>query len=92
LPIEEPPPGEPPRPEKEPGKDPPVKEPPETAPPVKEPPSEEPATLDSVERMLLLMFIRRYVSYCARRPRYGAMNGAARPFADLRRSAMTGAS
>lgn len=66
LPVEEPPPSDPPQPEKEPGIDPPVKEPPETDPPVKEPPSEEPATLEGVERMLLLVFLRRYVTYCAR--------------------------
>lgn len=87
LPVEEPPPSDPPRPEKEPGKDPPVKEPPEIDPPVKEPPSEEPATPEGVERMLLLVFLRRYVTYCARRGRFAAMNGAARVFAEVRASA-----
>lgn len=68
LPVEEPPPSDPPRPEREPGKEPPVKEPPEKDPPVKEPPSEEPTTLEGVARMLLLVFLRRYVTYCASRP------------------------
>ena len=84
LPVEEPPPRDPPRPEKEPGEDPPLKEPPETDPPVKEPPSEGPATLERVERMLLLVFLRRYVTYCARRHRFASMNGAAHLFAELK--------
>jgi hypothetical protein len=83
LPAGEPPQSDPPRPEKETGKDPPVKEPPETEPPVREPPSEEPGTLESVERMLLLVFLRRYVTHCARRRRYAAMNGAAQLFVEL---------
>jgi hypothetical protein len=83
LPAGEPPQNEPPQPEQEPGKDPPVKEPPETEPPVREPPSEEPGTLEGVERILLLVFLRRYVTHCARRRRYAAMNGAAQLFVEL---------
>ena len=67
LPIEEPE-GEPP-PEKPPEDDPP---------PVEEPPVEDLSALDQLERFLVLVFLRRYVTYCARRRRYAAMNGAAR--------------
>jgi hypothetical protein len=85
LPAGEPPQSDPPRPEKEPpSKDPPVKEPPEKDPPVKEPPVEAPATLDGLERFLLIVFLRRYVTYCARRRRFAAMNGATRLFAELK--------
>jgi hypothetical protein len=84
LPAGEPPQSDPPRPEKEPpSKDPPVKEPPANDPPVKEPPVEEPSAISGLERFLLLVFLRRYVTYCARRRRFGAMNGAARLFAEL---------
>ena len=38
----------------------------------------EPASLRGLERVLLLVFLRRYVTYCARRRRFAAMNGAAR--------------
>jgi hypothetical protein len=38
----------------------------------------DPATVRGEERFLLLLFLRRYVSYCARRRRFAAMNGAAR--------------
>jgi hypothetical protein len=37
----------------------------------------DPASLGGLERFLLLVFLRRYVTYCARRHRYAAMNGAA---------------
>ena len=36
------------------------------------------SALDRLERFLVLVFLRRYVTYCARRRRYAAMNGAAR--------------
>jgi hypothetical protein len=84
LPVEDPPQNEPPRPDKEPpGKDPPVKEPPEKDPPVKEPPVEDPAALIGLERFLMLIFLRRYVTYCARRRRFPSMNGAARLFVEI---------
>ena len=35
------------------------------------------------QRFLLLAFLRRYVTYCARRGSFAAMNGAARLFAEL---------
>ena len=33
---------------------------------------------DQLERFLVLTFLRRYITYCARRRRFAAMNGAAR--------------
>jgi hypothetical protein len=85
LPVEDPPQNEPPRPDKEPpGKGPPVKEPPEKDPPVKEPPVEDPSALYDLERFLMLVFLRRYVTYCARCRRFASMNGAARLFAEMK--------
>ena len=40
--------------------------------------------LDRDERYLVLLFLRRYVTWCARRRRYARMQGAAQLFADLR--------
>ena len=34
--------------------------------------------LDALEAFLVRLFLRRYVTYCARRRRFAAMNGAAR--------------
>jgi hypothetical protein len=39
--------------------------------------------IDAVEAFLLAVFLRRYVTYCARRGRFAAMNGAARLFREL---------
>ncbi|HLX28945.1 MAG TPA: hypothetical protein VKV24_10730 [Casimicrobiaceae bacterium] len=70
---------EPPRPKKPPEKDPPSKEP-----PVKEPTDianaliEQPPAMDAIERFLVALFLRRYVTYCARRRRFAQMQGAAR--------------
>jgi hypothetical protein len=50
-------------------------------PPVEQPPPIE----DQLERFLLLLFLRRYVTYCARRRRFVAMNGAAKLFAEVQR-------
>jgi hypothetical protein len=44
--------------------------------------------IDAVEAFLLALFLRRYVTYCARRGRFAAMNGAARLFAKVRASAL----
>ena len=46
-------------------------------------PAEAPVQLeddlaDAVERALVAIFLRRYVTWCARHRRYAAMNGAAR--------------
>ena len=38
----------------------------------------EPPAIDDVEAFLVMLFLRRYVTYCARRKRYGQMQGAAR--------------
>jgi hypothetical protein len=74
------------RPVKDPPKDPrpgPERDPPDDEPPVKEPPDEDPPKLDGLERFLLLVFLRRYVTYCARHRRFAAMNGAARLYAEV---------
>ena len=74
------------RPVNEPPKNPlqgPKKDPPVPESPVEEPPDDDPATLDGLERFLLLVFLRRYVTYRARRRRYAAMNGAARLFREV---------
>jgi hypothetical protein len=46
------------------------------------PPELSPA-VDEIEIFLIRTFLRRYVTYCARRRRYAAMNGAARLFAEI---------
>jgi hypothetical protein len=38
--------------------------------------------IDATERFLLRLFLRRYVTWCARRRRFAAMQGAARLFAE----------
>ena len=43
----------------------------------------KPPAIDSTEIGLLQLFLRRYVTYCARRRRYASMNGAVRLFAEL---------
>ena len=45
----------------------------------------QPPAIDSTEIALLQLFLRRYVTYCARRSRYASMNGAVRLFAELSR-------
>jgi hypothetical protein len=42
-----------------------------------------PPAIDGLERLLLRAFLRRYVTYCARRRRFAAMNEAARLFAQV---------
>jgi len=76
-PIEVPPPHE----------EPPEREPPDNEPrdpPVEEPPEQSPS-VDVIERFLVLLFLRRYVTWCARTRRFGAMEGAAQLFRELRR-------
>lgn len=41
--------------------------------------------LNAGERLLVLLFLRRYVTFCARRRRFPQMNGAARLWRDLTR-------
>ena len=48
------------------------------------PPEIEPA-IDALEAFLVRLFLRRYVTYCARRRRFATMNGAARLFAEVAR-------
>jgi hypothetical protein len=50
---------------------------------LEEPQPDMQPTVDAAERFLLAVFLRRYVTYCARRRRFAAMDGAARLFADL---------
>ena len=47
-------------------------------------PPELGSAIDDAEAFLLAVFLRRYVTYCARRGKYAAMNGAARLFAEVR--------
>ena len=46
------------------------------------PPESRPA-IDTAEAFLLAVFLRRNITYCARRGRYAAMNGAARLYAQI---------
>jgi hypothetical protein len=46
------------------------------------PPALQP-TIDAAEAFLLAVFLRRYVTYCARRSKFASMNGAARLFRNL---------
>jgi hypothetical protein len=39
-----------------------------------------PVTLDELERFLLTLFLRRYVTYCVRRRRFDSANAAAALF------------
>jgi len=48
-----------------------------------EAPVEQRSIEDKLARFLVLLFLRRYVTYCARRRRFASMNGAARLFAEL---------
>ena len=75
TPVKEPPPKD------TPPKTPPIKEPPTKEPPVNEPPAtptSDPPALDDLERLLVLLFLRRYIMWCARRGRFAAMEGAAK--------------
>jgi hypothetical protein len=44
----------------------------------------QPPAIDDSEAFLVGLFLRRYVTYCARRGRYAQMSGAARLLATLR--------
>jgi hypothetical protein len=43
-----------------------------------------PPAVDAVEVFLVRLFLRRYVTFCARRRRFAAMNGAARLLAEVK--------
>ena len=42
-----------------------------------------PPRIDATERYLLRVFLRRYISWCARRGRFKEMQGAARLFQNI---------
>ena len=46
-----------------------------------------PPTIDAMEYFLKALFLRRYVTYCARRQRYAQMEGAARLLSEFDGSA-----
>ena len=52
-------------------------------PPKINPHLERPPAIDGVERFLALLFLRRYVTYCARRRRLAQMQGAARLMSEI---------
>jgi len=52
-------------------------------PPELQPHRATPPAIDAVEASLVQLFLRRYITYCARRRRFAAMNGAARLFAEV---------
>jgi len=54
-------------------------------PPQINPHLESPPAVDTVESFLTTLFLRRYVTYCARRRRYAQMQGAARLLETVRR-------
>jgi hypothetical protein len=55
----------------------------EEQPPQINPHLAKPPAIDVLEAFLLRVFLRRYITYCARRRRFAAMNGAARLFAEV---------
>ena len=52
-------------------------------PPQLNPHLERPPAIDSVECFLTTLFLRRYVTYCARRQRYAQMQGSARLLSEV---------
>jgi hypothetical protein len=64
---------------------PPVEDPPPDHGPTPDPPPVEqpPPIEDQLERFLVPLFLRRYVTYCARRRRFAEMEGAARLHAKI---------
>jgi hypothetical protein len=46
----------------------------------------QPDLVDGLERFLVASFLRRYVTWCARRGRFAAMNGAAHLLRDVART------
>jgi hypothetical protein len=51
-----------------------------------QPQRERPPAIDRLERLLVACFLRRYVTYCARRGHFSAMNGAAELLREIIRS------
>jgi len=56
----------------------------EELPPEMQPHLQTPPAIDAVEAFLVNLFLRRYITHCARRRRYAQMNGAARLLETLR--------
>ena len=56
----------------------------EELPPEMQPHLQTPPAIDAVEAYLVNLFLRRYITQCARRRRYAQMNGAARLLETLR--------
>lgn len=52
-------------------------------PPDLQPHLASPPAIDAFEASLVRLFLRRYVTYCARRRRFAAMEGAARLFVEV---------
>jgi len=50
----------------------------------RERPPELQPSIDALEVFLVRLFLRRYVTYCAKRRRFTAMNGAARLYREIR--------
>jgi len=50
----------------------------------------KPPSLDALEAFLAKVFLRRYVSYCARRRRYSRMEGAARQHQQINETLLEG--
>jgi len=59
-------------------------------PPMVGPHLERPPAIDAVERFLVALFLRRYVTYCARRGRFAQMQGAAQLRREVVRSCEQG--
>jgi hypothetical protein len=55
----------------------------EEPPPQINPHLEQPPAIDAMERFLVGLFLRRYVTYCARRRRYARMQDAARLYREV---------
>jgi hypothetical protein len=54
---------------------------------VLQPQRERPPAIDATEAFLVSAFLRRYVTHCARRKRYAAMQSAAGLLREIRRDA-----
>jgi len=67
---------------------PPVEEPPPDHGPMPNPPPVEqlPPIEDQLERFLVLLFLRRYVTWCARTRRFAQMEGVARLYRKVHNS------
>lgn len=62
---------------------PPAEEPPPDHGPTPDPPpDDQPPIEDQLERVLVLLFLRRYIAWCARRRSFAQMNGAAKLFGE----------